>query len=516
VVQTVRDAVGEWVRHWYQERKNLEVAVPLGGGALEPVELHRVEVSSATATSGESVWSLIWSYPADLDDKLLWQSSITVAEAEGVSEVGVVIRIASREFRIAPPSFDVRRPYIVKALLEALPCYLGGKQLRASPQSVGVEDVAAFETFLFGRDRRLPIVLFSRDPYTDQCLASPGRAADVLAGLAYVYVLNDKWAGFRLTSAIGRTFSCFNGAVRIYWPGLAEDASPLRHKLFMPDEVRELNQDFADHLMRRFAPISALRLTELASGRKARAALEADRSREASQLAEQLKAGTVAREQVESEFLKLVEERDAALSARKAAEAERDDAQFRVLELEDENAQLKENLKAISAYQHPERQVVAPPQPEQPEPETVRAALDLAGRTFSDRLIIWSSAERSADKSAFARPSEVYEALMALRELADAHFKAKKDGRPIGAWEDWFEKKGFKYAAKESQNTLNMYGSDRDFTHKGERRRMVRHLTLGGGDRNNCLQIYFEIDEATERFLVGYCGVHLPYYGMRT
>jgi hypothetical protein len=45
---------------------------------------------------------------------------------------------------------------------------------------------------------------------------------------------------------------------------------------------------------------------------------------------------------------------------------------------------------------------------------------------------------------------------------------------------------------------------------------MLRHLTLGGGDRTNCLQIYFDVDEKTKKFAIGYCGRHLPYYGMRT
>lgn len=76
--------------------------------------------------------------------------------------------------------------------------------------------------------------------------------------------------------------------------------------------------------------------------------------------------------------------------------------------------------------------------------------------------------------------------------------------------------RGFKYAATESKNTLNMYGEDRDFSYKGKKRRMVKHLTLGGGDRKNCLQIYFDPDDQERRFLIGYCGVHLPYYGMST
>ncbi len=64
--------------------------------------------------------------------------------------------------------------------------------------------------------------------------------------------------------------------------------------------------------------------------------------------------------------------------------------------------------------------------------------------------------------------------------------------------------------------TLGLHGTDRVFHHQGQSRQMVRHLTLGGGSTNNCLQIYFEFDEETRRVLIGYCGRHLPYASQRT
>jgi hypothetical protein len=45
---------------------------------------------------------------------------------------------------------------------------------------------------------------------------------------------------------------------------------------------------------------------------------------------------------------------------------------------------------------------------------------------------------------------------------------------------------------------------------------MQRPLTLGGGDTNNCLQIYFDFDDASQHVLIGYCERHLPYYRQRT
>ena len=45
---------------------------------------------------------------------------------------------------------------------------------------------------------------------------------------------------------------------------------------------------------------------------------------------------------------------------------------------------------------------------------------------------------------------------------------------------------------------------------------MQRHLTLGGGSTNHCLQVYFEFDDGAARVAVGYCGRHLRYFSQRS
>jgi len=45
---------------------------------------------------------------------------------------------------------------------------------------------------------------------------------------------------------------------------------------------------------------------------------------------------------------------------------------------------------------------------------------------------------------------------------------------------------------------------------------MLKHITLGGGSRVNCLQVYFEPNDGLLKIEIGYCGRHLPYYRQRT
>jgi hypothetical protein len=98
---------------------------------------------------------------------------------------------------------------------------------------------------------------------------------------------------------------------------------------------------------------------------------------------------------------------------------------------------------------------------------------------------------------------------MAIRDVAELYFASREAGRPMGPWEDAFEERGVKYAAQESRATMNQFGSERDFTSDGIKRRIEKHLTLGGGDKKNCLQIYFDADDAAGRFVVAHCGRHL-------
>ena len=82
-------------------------------------------------------------------------------------------------------------------------------------------------------------------------------------------------------------------------------------------------------------------------------------------------------------------------------------------------------------------------------------------------------------ESEFRRPLEIYHALMAISDLCKKCKDAKK--KSVGPWEKHFEQANLKYAHTESQTTLSKYGSDRKFTHDGETRQILKHLTIGGG-----------------------------------
>jgi hypothetical protein len=187
-------------------------------------------------------------------------------------------------------------------------------------------------------------------------------------------------------------------------------------------------------------------------------------------------------------------------------------------DLEKQNENLQNSLRTVWQYSADGSSANVPPSDQEGNEDfsSVAEAIEAAKQKFSDTLVIWQSAEDAARTSQFARPEQVYRALLAIAEVGRGHFAQLTGGPSVGPWESAFKDRGFDYAASEHQTTLTKYGKHRDFSHNGQRRRMLRHLTLGGGDRTNCLQIYFEPDEELSQICVGYCGPHLPYSNQRT
>ena len=402
--------------------------------------------------------------------------------------------------------------------------------LTTKPQTVGVSDIRAFiADHLLSPDRRLPVIVFSRDGWSEALLADPSAVADAAAGLARVVVLADKWSSFGVTNELGKSLSCFNGAVRIYWPGLTTTDDPYTHPLFLPDVLRDWQGDrrkLAHVIVRRLAPISAYRFVEGEIARSVRAAIQRRRTREEEAWREEIKSGRADKALLQEKMLASLDQLQAVQQKTRTLQSRLEEAELGALQrdeevrsLREENTALRSSFAQVATAAARERQA-APKEARiadvHREFKSVVAALSGAERDFASRLVIWPSAKRSAEKSRYARPHEVYQGLLAIREVLDQYFKSRTDGTSMGSWEEAFEHRGFKYAGKDSQTTTTMHGKHRKFTYQGRTLQMERHLTLGGGDRENCLQIYFEVDDKAKRGIVGYCGMHLPYAGMST
>lgn len=110
---------------------------------------------------------------------------------------------------------------------------------------------------------------------------------------------------------------------------------------------------------------------------------------------------------------------------------------------------------------------------------------------------------------------EIVSALDAINKLAQAWYNTPNGN--IGQWDNYFmELSGWKHADNESQITMSLHGDKRSFSDQEQGRHVsiTRHLTYQGSSGG--LQIYFDRDDITDTFIIGYIGEHLPYATARS
>ena len=111
--------------------------------------------------------------------------------------------------------------------------------------------------------------------------------------------------------------------------------------------------------------------------------------------------------------------------------------------------------------------------------------------------------------------AEIVGALIAINKLAQAWYNTPNGN--IGPWDNYFlELPGWKHADDESSTTMSLFGDKRSFSDQEQGRHVsiTRHLTYQGSSGG--LQIYFDRDDVTDTFIVGYIGEHLPYATSRS
>lgn len=110
--------------------------------------------------------------------------------------------------------------------------------------------------FLRDDARTLPIVLISPRSPEEGPLASPAILARSLYTLALTAVLDDHRCAYELTDALrnaglDKQYSCYDGAVRLYRPGLGARAGDdsFRHYLWLPTRIETIPEEHRDRIL---------------------------------------------------------------------------------------------------------------------------------------------------------------------------------------------------------------------------------------------------------------------------
>lgn len=212
-------------------------------GSFEPVDGAQGTFAIESAQDGLLAWWMV-RLSEQAPAGRCFATSVSVTTTERSVAVYVSLEAGADTTQISPLYVDPRCPHVVRSLL-ALDgsWYHGASRLDGLLRVAGFDEGERLAEQIREPGRTIPIVAVSEDysgwlalPEIDEKLAYD------LAGLANVHRI-DSDATWALTDSLGRVFTCFNGAIRVYWPGWAAADHPLAHPRWTVERLQGLGGD---------------------------------------------------------------------------------------------------------------------------------------------------------------------------------------------------------------------------------------------------------------------------------
>jgi hypothetical protein len=442
------------------------------------------------------VWELSLSEPTDFGRFL---TRICLGGRDGRVHLFLEMRAGGDGALVVPLDTDVRCPQVFRQLLDRRTWTSGQTPARTAPvEWCGADAAHRFWAVIRHKDRNLPVVAVSE--YRGVALV-PSLAMDLardLCGVALVASL-DQAASWEVTNTIGKEWSCFNGAVRLYWPFRGADVSAFDNPIWTRERlVEQAGTEVAaagrirNQLRRRLLELSTYTFDEPVEIRQIRN--EAARARFDEQVQLASKSGNHAElaEQYFNEAARLEGE----------LERERDRAE----RLEDQVRGLSQALQ----YAHPALDAAEDIAPEPASPvSSVQEAVERATREFRTDLVFGADVHRGVETIArnAGPPDKIYDYLKTLAQMS-------RERRNGGLGKDmliWLKEEGIK-ASSESQTVLNSSAEMQARTWEdgqGVRRPFDKHLKpKEGTSPDQCVRIYFTYDERIDKVVVAWVGRH--------
>lgn len=251
------------VRHWVESSPQLSPPTTneafftawffLGGEWKAPGPQYRIVRTSRLIGDGDDqapqYWAMRYEHSGD-DTGRTWRMDIGVVRTEtSTFQISVVLSHYMREGYIGkePAAPLPTSPRLVGWLLNSSgwEAFAGALRLRSNPAVLKEGDGEEFRRLLEDPKRLAPIVLVSRDFKTGKFLIDPSLLSRKLAGAAAVYESESSLVDKELEWCLGKRFSCWNGMVRVYQPGLRFDrpGSARRQRYFSGREIVEQGAD---------------------------------------------------------------------------------------------------------------------------------------------------------------------------------------------------------------------------------------------------------------------------------
>lgn len=495
----------QWVSRYYQDNK-IPFDYPAINSKVMPTNNDVVSHDCYTVDDNLLLHHIYWVHPDQTATSIEWHTDLKIASCGTSIEVGFTSKLASKDFSLQPQRYELGRPRIIRAIIGSFKCKRNNEVLIPTPRSISAPDIDCFVNFLGDVNRKTPIILLSRQQADPYFAANPDHIADALASIAHVYILSDKWAGFALTDRVGKIYSCFNGAIRLYWPGFNTNNNPLGYPYWLAaiiNEHRIKGNNFSLYLLRRIASVASLQYVD---GKVATSILAQVRNRkdqEILKLREIVHKKDVDNKDVNKLFDELIKDND-SLKSEIENKTERIEELQRELSIANNNIRdISESIGANEADTNISPSASSAEDGE--EYSDVISAVNKAASQFSDTIIFLDKAKVSAKNSPYKNPERVYEALDAIHDVC-ADWIA---GKLTNTWYAAFKMKGFDYKDKISPTTRGDYGEEYYFIYNGKKLLFEEHITEGKKQPDKCFSIHLYRDKDKKKVVIGHVGRHL-------
>ena len=172
-----------------------------------------------------------------------WVTDVSLTIKDNAVFMGIQITALSQPGLSA--SIEYIRPGIVRSLANRIGLQHEWELRESFWEISGIEGIERLKKLIFSKDRQLPVVLITQPDWrkwefsqkAPEYLVSPEALGKKLIGYAHVIALPFSEA-FKWTETLGKAWSVFDGAIRIYRKGINLDEDDLSvHPLFFKDKI---------------------------------------------------------------------------------------------------------------------------------------------------------------------------------------------------------------------------------------------------------------------------------------
>ncbi len=448
---------------------------------------------------GKQAWAMRFRHPhKDADEihrEVEWCAEVGILIADGRNSFSFSLGVGRSDGTIAPVRFFPSRPRLVSNFLDAFKCG-GAIRLFAKPFELdgSKQGVQHFTRLLTEPSRRHPVVFVTPRSFQGEFVADYNSIVELVAGLAHVVIAKNPEATKALSGVLPSHLNCFDGGVRLYWPGFSTSHSPYAHPLWPWWEVEAQNRKhpraFAQDVLGRISSVAifstnadSLSWSTLESFERAKAIAEAK-----------------AKGDVAGELELFVKENQAIVATNAQLKKERDELSLRLRNAESRIAVYE------SAFEQSKLPACADRQPELPV-TSVAEAIKRAEEKFSDRLVFALNA-KSDSESPFESPDEVFAAFV---WLANGYFESKSGRNPGKVLNDSIRDVliNWSYSGGQSDQTMGEFRSWYECHCDGRKWQLGEHIGTGSSkDARYTIRVGFTWDKERKRIIIGFIGQH--------